>query len=612
MEYKVIYLPKTFVTATLALLFGIGFIVTPYWMVTQSIPIMILILALSLVSGLFWLSISGEGIQVSYDPKKIIGFGIVLIFLISINYKQLVSVIAWRGDESFHIERTLELVTRISATWLFVAFFIAGLILFLSWSKPKWAMIVGIFSTLSVVVLFLINNPLSDIPTEILLRYPFLNYWLIFILPKLTVLISNPYQEYLYRLIPVLSIAGVVYFLQRELAIENVFLRFLWIGVCATIPIIMYYTTILYLEPLALVLMLIVCYRIKGLLEGNFHQIKQEIGWYALITIGFIKETASVFLACFIIVRWLLLFFHWKQFHKSNQSSSDKKITPIRNLIKNELLITISVFLPLILYLLLRFSFNIRSISVHPMNLTDSLVYSVIARSYWEQFKGIFILFLGGVGLLLWRKEYTSAFFFIFVVIAYPIFHAVDNKVYVGYSRFNLFVLPPILAASSVLIKEVLSKKKFIGASLGVLLLSLNLLQSPLLPDGTKKSNWGTYLSSVTEEYYPYQEAFAWLAQNHRKSRILFAGYNYPYPFEFYFNKFGWKPTFRTLMINDAVSETATLTTAVEKAELRNSTVIVFHVLENEAALPLQLGSFQREKTFKNINHSIIIYNRLR
>ena len=65
-------------------------------------------------------------------------------------------------------------------------------------------------------------------------------------------------------------------------------------------------------------------------------------------------------------------------------------------------------------------------------------------------------------------------------------------------------------------------------------------------------------------------------------------------------------------MINDAASETATLTTAVEKAELRNSTVIVFHVLENEAALPLQLGSFQREKTFKNINHSIIIYNRLR
>jgi len=44
----------------------------------------------------------------------------------------------------------------------------------------------------------------------------------------------------------------------------------------------------------------VVCLNIRSLLRDDYQMIRQNPAWYALILIGFIKETTLPFLICFI------------------------------------------------------------------------------------------------------------------------------------------------------------------------------------------------------------------------------------------------------------------------------------------------------------------------
>lgn len=213
--------------------------------------------------------------------------------------------------------------------------------------------------------------------------------------------------------------------------------------------------------------------------------------------------------------------------------------------------------------------------------------------------------------MLFWRKEYFRAGFFLSLFFLYPLFFAVDILSYTGYSRFNLFVLPSILAGSNILIKQIMNYRKIIGIATVCMILAINLWSSPVFIDGTKKPLWGNYLTDTSEHYYPYREAFIWLQNNYGNERIMFTGMYYDYYFAFYFDQLNWYPESKLLITNHEDRDSVSLSLALAEAETSKINIILFQVLGNEIPKVKDIGCcFYEERIFRNAAHTLVVYHR--
>lgn len=524
--------------------------------------------------------------------------------IIVLNYRALNSVIPFRGDETLHIERTLELVRRMPfietlvIVILFILFVLSGI------KKQKLLPLIGLLITACVISFFLGRNSFEDIEQTpaFFLRYPFINYWFYAILPKLVSRISSPYHEALYRIIPILSMIGTAWVFQKKSDISNFLNAIAWGFAVATIPLIIYYSSILYIEPPAVLLMTIVCLDINNLLHKDGQDILHTPSWYALILIGFIKETTVPFLLCFVAIRLIVQLQSW-----SKRSIKDKTLV---SLLAREIGITFSVLLPAFFYLYFRATIiPTRRFSPQILNLFDPTIYPLIIQSFVDQFGLFLFFFIGGCILLLRNQECDSLVCYLAMIVSTLAFHILDSKEYIGYSRFNLLILPPILAGSIKFVKWATKEKQSLGVILVFAAIGINLLLSPINLDGVKEPYWGNYINDTSEHYYPYQDALLWLKNSQTNQRILFTGLDFYYPFQFYWNKLAWKPKRASIVSEDIGSEQLTISSILKTAESENYDIVVYRVLGKDLVLPQETNGFHAN-VIKNSAHSLIIFYR--
>jgi hypothetical protein len=595
-----------FVLFLLAAVYALGFIITPYWTRAQSKAGVIFILALTIGVGAIWSFLSAGSLQIRLGPIRWRYFLILLAGVVILNIRPLTTSIPWRGDEDYFILITLALASKLS-TSLVVASLVAFVLLaYLAWKKSKLTIILGIMSIAGEIILITITNPLKGISSTYLLRYPFISYWFFTIIPGLALLLKiNPYQEIFFRMVPFISTFVLIWIFQKQLTGSETVSNLTWGIAAATIPLVYYYSSILYMELPAVVLMLVVCLNIKNLLYEDFQQLKQNPAWYALILIGFIKETTVPFLVCFL--GWRIL-----------ASLLRKRVSPLPlkrrlRILLDEAGIVLAVLLPILFYLFLRstLSQQERVYSFTISNLLNIVVYRTIVRAFLEQFGvPLLLLFGGGCLLLILEKEYLHAGFILSLCILYPLFHASDILIYTGYSRFNLFVVPAILAGASILIKRIIKYRNILGVVAACVVLVVNVWISPVFIDGTKKPFWGNYLTDTSEHYYPYREALVWLKSNFGNAHIMFAGMYYTYRFEFYFNQLDWKPEYTLSMTKYLDDDSLSLSQALTEAENNNFDIVLFQVLGSELPQVKDMHDFSEEKIFKNDAQTLIVFER--
>lgn len=600
-----IQLPKGFLVAFLASAYILGFILTPYWLLHRSPVEIFFYLVLTIGIGLIWLSLSTNALQIKFSLKDIGLFLLLLVGIIVLNYRTLNSVIPFRGDEAAHIQRTLGLTERLPLLQslvmlvLFITFLVAGM------KEQKQGIAVGILIVACIVFYFLGENSFEDMLESPLffLRYPFINYWFFAVLPKLASLIASPYHEDLYRVIPILFMSGTAWVYQRKLGTSNLASVIAWSFAVATIPLVFYYSSILYIEPSAVFLMMVVCLDISNLLHKSRKAVLQTPSWYALVLIGFIKETTVPFLLCFIVVRAVVQLQIW-----SKKDSGEKSKGTLLNLLIGELSIVFVLLAPVFLYLYFRTTLtSTRSFTPNISNLFDITNYRFILRSFVEQFGLFFLFFIAGCILLIISRKFTSAFFYISLILAILAFHIIDNKAYVGYSRFNLFILPPILAGSAKFITWATQRKQYLGGLLTATVITCNLVLSPVNLDGAKTPYWGNYLVDTSEHYYPYESALIWLKNNYPERRMLFTGLDFYYPFQFYWNKLDWKPKRDGIGSEGISDETLAIARVLEMAESEHYSIVVYRVIGNNFALPEETGDFHVQ-VIKNSAHTLLIF----
>ncbi len=605
MKYSV-SLPRGFTIASLASVYILGFVITPYWNMHASAAGRIFYCVLTIGIGLIWLYLSTNSLQIEFSSKDIWFFLVLFVGMIVLNYRALNSVIPFRGDETIHIERTIELAGRIPSVAalviaaLFLALLVAGL------KKQRWLVLTGIVIIIGTIFFFLKSNSFEDLEKTpvFFLRYPFINYWLYALLPKLASVIGSPYHEVLYRVVPFLSMIGTAWVVQKRSEISSPAGNIAWGMAVATIPLIFYYSSILYIEPPAVFLMTIVCLDISSLLHKDNQEILQVPGWYALILIGFIKETTTPFLLCFIAVRWIVQLQTW-----SKRRVEEKSGKSLATLFAGEVGIVFSILAPVALYLYFRSTLtNTRSFVPQISNLFNPQIYYFTITSMWEQLGPFLVFFLGGCILLIRKREFASVLGYLSLILVILAFYAMDDyKVYIGYSRFNLFILPPVLAISARFIGWAAKQKQYIGNTLILAALAGNIVLSPVYLDGTKKPYWGNQLTDTSEHYYPYQDALIWLKKNYPEKRMLFTGLDFHYPFQFYWNKLDWKPKRAGIPSEDVSDEQLAIANVLRDAESGHYDIVVYRVLDENLVLPQETGEF-RTQVIKNSAHRLIIF----
>jgi len=584
----------------LGCIYIMGFLITPYWALYTSRSVIFVYCFLTIGIGVLWLFLSTDSLQIEFNFRSVASFLALLAVILLLNFRALNSVIPFRGDETLHIERTQELAQRIPALELIVVVLLFILFLYTGWKLQRWLLFSGSLLIVSIIFFYLGRNPFEDVMSTpaFFAHYPFINYWMYAVFPKLL----SPYQEILYRIVPFISMLGVAWLFQKRANVSHP-MMIGWGVAAATIPIVFYYSSILYIEPPAVLLMTIVCLDIKNILEKSSQEISRLPSWYALILIGFIKETTVAFLVCFLGVRMLVQLSRW-QTATAPLPSARKWI----RFLAGELGVIFAVLIPVIFYIYFRTFVDTRSFSPHLSNLLDTTIYPVIARAFWEQF-GLFVLFfISGCIVLLFNREYSSVFCYGSLIVAVLVFHILDTTAYVGYSRFNLFLLPPILAGSLHFTRWVALQKRVVGGILLFVSIASNLLLSPVHLDGVKTPYWGNYLADTSEHYYPYQDAILWLKQNYPTKRVLFTGLDFYYPFQFYWNKWDWKPSKRDGVPSENTGdEQMMIANILDKAQDENYDVVIYRVLNEDLVVPGEIGKF-RVQLIKNSAHTLIVF----
>ncbi len=599
------------ITAFLLFLFNLAYIITDYWNMFGSLAMKALFLALSLFLAFGWSLLGSGALRFLRYKKGWLTFLLITALMFVLNYLPLTSDLPWRGDEDYHVTKTLDLFGKVP--WYAYVSILAAwcVVIWLARRKPHLAATIGGILTAGMLILY----PGSKLFANI--RYPFISYWGFTLPLELLSWINGPYHEILFRIIPFLSAVALAWLFQRHVVSKGVGLKILWALAVAVMPLVFYYSSILYLELPAVFLMTLACLNAETLVKKNFSEVKQNPGWYGLILAGFIKETILPFTFAFIAFR---LFFAVKRLVQNENHHQDSGDFGFLNLggrtqfILGELSFIFVTLLPNVYYLVYRWFFPAsRSYGMDWSNLFNNFSdYIVIVQSWVEQFGLFLLLFIAGCVILIKQKKFSTAFLYVALFLGYSVFFHLDKEQYLGYSRFNLLLFPPLAAGAAVLVKSIVQKSRTYGALLAVVVIASSLLLSPIHRDGSKVPYWGNHLTDTSEHYFPVEEAIRYIMDGpNAKGSTLFAGVKYGYSYPFYQKKLDWQPERVNVFITSEEFDDATnLNKALILAEQEGYEFIIFFVQDRVSPQLPRDSQFRELNTFSNMGHTIVLYAR--
>ncbi len=570
-------LPTTFFI--LFCIYIVAYIASPYWLIPNSRVEKIVLLFLLLICGFLWAILSSRQCEFGVSKKDAFLFALAALAALLINARTIQSAIPWRGDEDLHIGRVLRTIGLIHPELILAFAFLFGFVVWLAHgNRSLWSGFLILGVVITIIVLEIAYKPFIKLPDGFFLRYPFFSYWLYSIFPGLMSFVGSEYFEPLFRIIPLLSAAGIAWIFSRNLPGFSKWGKFIWIIAIISMPVLFYYSSIFYLEILAVLLMCLVTNDIKNIICSEWTEIRYLPAWYALIIIGFIKETTVVFLFLVITFRWIYRGIKFLQHHLRNKKAFHGlswKTFIVTILL--ELLNSLAIIIPLLIYLFLRSSLGEvgRQYSLQFQNLLIFDTYKTLLQALYDQF-GIFILlWLAGVMILVHQQKKLKAAFLISLGLLVPLFYAADEWLYIGYSRFNLFMLPAVLAGASSFLGWLATKQKNGAIFVMVITILANVFITPINWDGTKKPFWGNYNYDTSEHYYPYPEAFS-LIKNKGEDRVLLSGLYYRYYYKFYLTKYNLN--IKVQEIISPVNKIPSLDEAIEYALIKKYDAVIYHL----------------------------------
>jgi hypothetical protein len=606
--------------ALLFLAFDLSYILCPYWRAPVPAAGQTVLLVATAVLGIWWAHLAAGEHSFSWARIDAIALLLIGACVLALNARALLVGVPWRGDEAFHLGRSLWLLRGVLGKLLVplvitlivtASAFLVPARLGRSWLLP---LLFALLVALQGVWLF-VYRPFPPIPltTMGIARYPSFVSWLS-AAPWIAVFpwwrpfepFSGRFVEAIFRLTP--FVASVLLCWHGFRAVRA---RSIAAGLClalaiATMPLVFYYSSIFYLEMPAVLLMAVVLGGGDAVLTLEPRELRRSNAWLALVLIGFVKETTLPFLAAFVALRLL---------------ARARALRPgvTWRAAAAELLVCFCAVFPLATYMLLRSLWGVeRTLTPAFGQLVRLDLWRTALHSYAEQFGALALLALAGVAIVAYRRRWLHAAFLVGAFAADVALHFIDKPWWVGYSRFNLFLVPSVVAAAATAVQAIAGRRATLASILLVLIAAANLCWSPVNWDGTKKPGWGQYDLDTSEHYYPYREAIRDINRRHASDRILFAGMYYYYPVALYLDKgirFGCSTdeAHRTRYPITTTDDPTLLTQLLARAAQDGFDVVLLQLYgQTVPELPALPPGFHQERVFENDAHRLVLYARAR
>ena len=375
-------------------LFLVALVVSPYWTI-QTLPAggSAMALGILLVVGVGWSLCFGRGI--AYGGGAAPGFAWTIVpavaVLLLLVLPSLSAPLSWRGDEDTHLARLWMLkdaLYRIPLSW-FIPLLLAPMAVAL-WNpgdlargRVRWFVVVGTLALLATPMWRINADGSLD---DALRRYPFLLVWVQAALSWSVqgwdrAVSSGPESV---RLLPLLSLLAMVLWwssLHNDAAKGDsrldIVRRILLVAALATVPVLLFYATLGYLEMPLILLMIVVCCTGDRLLTGHLRGEPVGPAWIALGVIPFLKETAVVFVVAVMCAAGLFAVLDGVR----------GRVGP-GSLLRRYVRLGVVVLAPLAIYLYFRGQGpTVRFAYVFDVtNFAEPKLYVVFGRALWEQF----------------------------------------------------------------------------------------------------------------------------------------------------------------------------------------------------------------------------------
>jgi hypothetical protein len=286
---------------------------------------------------------------------------------------------------------------------------------------------------------------------------------------------------------------------------------------------------------MAVVLIMTYCvFNIRELLFDDAYTLMRKPVWIALLLLGFLKETVTIILILLLVSRCIV------------QLLTHKFAVKV---FVSELFVSILSLVPLVTYLLIR-NYAIYERPYTP-DLNVLLVpanYRTVLKALWDQMGVLFPVSVAGLTVVFMKKERAIGLTLLVLYIGIVLFHMLDGPLYIGYSRWNLLLVPIIFYLGYRFFIDV--PKPILYMCLTVLLVG-NYFLNPIMTDGTRISNWGCPNTDGAEYYYPYDRAIRFLAAEKNITSVMILGQYFPHwGIQFYQEKYNFYPRIITHQFN--------------------------------------------------------------
>lgn len=513
------------------------------------------------------------------------------LFSISIVFPQFFDPIEWKGDESYHILRSIAFMSDvwsilINESGLISIILLFFLVYFLVRKKIYFFYLNGIIILLLFGVSgYLLRNSFVNV-AQYVVNYP--PVYFIYETLFANQFFGTTYNESIHRLsvfIPYVLIIISVYLLARKNKL-NYSISFLLALYIASMPNLRHHSTIVYIDLLPICILNIAMGKLYFEEKLSFNHILYSGVLISLC--GLFKETTLPFVIAYFFAGIFWLF-------------TKREVT-----VKKIICLLFILFLPFFPQLFLRNFFNYSVWHHDYHHYMELYIWKTYCKALAIQFTipVLFLFFFGNIFL----KSFNARYFQIlsvFVLVCYFIFLLRVDVWAIGVSRFQLYfipiLIPGVVSAVSTITNIILRYVKcsrifnILLCFMIVILICTNLQFSVR---ENKSENWMSPFTRQVDEFYPFDQAFEYLGKYlNKEDSILIEGGGFPYFAYFYLLKYKIKTS---SVFQD--KKVRSLEESLNKAQIMRAKALIY--MQQNENLKLRAGASR----FKCYNKVLDVY----